>query len=303
MPACNFAAVLTPGGQETMVSYAVRCAMVNMRVRGIPIQANLGGVAVASFPEVTEVALADLEPGGTFGVEWDDAFFYGEHPMLGPMHVRLRANDMLPGTVMTRGTVQSQAPGAGVLASPPASFFPAININSFYWRISLPRLGATMDSAEPLENSAVIDTIPPINSVYKLTRPVTFTVNRARSKSMLAKVVPEVVVESCSVKLQELKHLNTAILVDSDTPDKVTFRLLFKNESTEDSVTASWVIWPRPEEGLDRAQGSLRLGRDPVTVTLALPRDIFYRDRFLAVAIVEPFETKGAVVSQFPAIA
>ena len=304
MPACPSMATLTPGGQETMVYQTVRCAMVNMRVSGVPVVAYMGGVAEASFPQVENVELDDLQPGTTFGVEWGDAFFYGEHLLLGPMHVRLRTGDALPAGVTTHGMVTSQAQAAPAGANaPPAGFFPALNVNSFYWRIELPRFGAVMDSEGALVNSAVIDTIPPFNTVYQLHDPVTFAVNRDKSYRFLSRAVPDVIIESCSVKLQELKHLNCTVVHDPEEDGEAIFQIYFKNESTEDSVLVSWMVWPRPEEGLDSAQGTVRLGRDPKSVALRLPRDIFYQERYLAASIAEPFETKGAVIALFPSMA
>lgn len=302
MPVCAQMATLAPGAQPTMIDIAVRCAMVDLRVGGMRTRAHLGGVAVASFPGVEHIAIENLTPGGIFAVDWEDAFFYGEHGYLGPMHVRLRPKHMLPG-VSTNGTVRSLAPAVDSPAAiPDRRFFPAVNRNEFYWRIGLPRFGLVLDSSEPLVNEATIQTVPPFEEAYRLVAPVVFRANLPRSAMLTRSVAPPITVESCSVKLQELRDLNATVVLASQTDHEATFDLMFRNESTEDNVLVSWVIWPRPEEVGHQAEGTIRLGRTPASVALKLPRDIFFRERYLAASVAEPFETKGAVVALFPAL-
>jgi len=292
-------AYLSPGSDPTWIDIAVRCAEVDIVMMGKRIKANLGGVAVAGFPDVEDVSVEDLRPGESFRVDWHDAFFFGEHSLLGPMHVRLRPIAQTPQTG-TSGMVRSLAEQSSSGGPTEGAFLPAINRNEFHWRIRLPRFDLVLNNPTALVNEAVINALPPVEEEYNLVDPVTFKADIARS-GPLARMTPEFEIETCRVKLQELKDLNTTVMVVSQTEDFVEFELLFKNESSEDNVEVSWMLWPRPEEG-ENGQGTLKLGRDPVSKRVKLPRDLFFRERFLATSISKPFETKGANVSVFPSL-
>jgi hypothetical protein len=271
-----------------------------IRALGQRITVNMAGVAAASFVGVEEIATEDLIPGSNFEVQWTEAIFYGESALLGPMHVRLRPTATSPKTAS--GIVTSLA-AEQPKVHPNQTFLPARNRNEFFWRITLPRYKAVLENPTPLINEAVITAFPPFNTEYQSVGPVKFRTNRARSGLLARNFVPDLTAESCRVKLQELRDLNSAVVVRSEDQDQVTFELMFRNESTEDRVTVVWMIWPPLEEASSAVQGTIALARMPASVSLKIPRDVFFQERFLVASIAQPFETKGAAVAKFPALA
>lgn len=289
-----------PGGicaLNTMLNEsAVRCAEVVLSVSGIRMTANLGGVAKASFPTKSTEELAELAAPDEFSVQWESAVFHGEHPILGKVTARL-VDD-----VPTTG--QASFVRSAVLDAPAAAgaFYPALNRNLLPFQIEVPRLGLVFRSSEPIVNSAMIDQIPPIGAIYQIENRPRFLAARTLSTNILAAASPSIVVESCRVKLMELEGLRVELLLSRQDTESASFAMTVENHSSEETVRVTWMVWPEPEEGLHSASGSLRVGRQPVTVTLKLPRNIFYHPRWMALAIAEPFETDGAQAALFPAL-
>lgn len=283
---------------------AVRCAEVQLDIRGNKFTVYLGGCAKAHFDQIDDPRdAAALDPGTPLTVTWDTAVFYGSDTILGPVQAYLRPPSAIPPRPASE--VVSRAREAR-LANPaaPGEFFPALNTNFFDFRLRLPRVGITLDSREPLVNSAEIFQIPPMGVEYTLDAPVEFEVNRARSNAIAGTfsnaLTGKIVLESCRVKLMELEGIDCDIkLVGSDW-DTATFEIEVTNRSTEDSVSATWMVWPRPEEESSDSEGVLQLGRDPVRARISVPRDLFYRERWLAISLTKPFETDAAFAGRFP---
>lgn len=297
MPKC--ASALTAIAGES----AARCAEVVVAFGGVRRTVYMGGVALADFPEVHGVPTDALAPGQSFAVRWSAAVFHGRDSVLGPLTATLRqANSEL---VASTGIVRSLASVAESGNDGNPSFFPAINRNSFFWRLVSPRLGLVFDSSEALENEATIHQIPPVGSVYQLVRPVTFTSVRSRAGILgrtLSTVMtsPKIVLESCRVKLMELAGLEVSVDLENEFTHSAQFRLRITNRTAETNVTVTWMVWPPPEEGLESAMGVLRLGTQPKAISITLPRDIFYRQRWVAVSLSEPFDTNAAQATEFP---
>lgn len=297
MPACsNLQAFGGPG--DTMV----RCAELQIASSMGTHTVFLGGMAEATFPGIEERPLSSLQPGEFFTVQWRAAFFSGHHPVLGPVHATLRPQNAAPNPGF--GEVASLAPQSGNTGSQPGDeFFPALNKNTFMFRVTLPRLSLVLDSASPVVNQATIQNIPPVGAEYQMVQPVEFAANRARSASLTGLAGGTFKLETCRVKIMELKGISASLSLVSESDDKATFALRLVNESTEDNVDVTWLIWPRPEEPTRGSEGAASLTRKPKTVRFTVARDIFFKQRFIAIAISRPFETDGAFVTAFPALA
>lgn len=284
---------------------AVRCAEVQVDIFGVKRRVYLGGVAKAGFPDLTQAQMGALLPGQALRVQWEAAVFHGNDGLLGPVTATLRNPDTV-GAIPASEVRSLAATPADAAGAPPEGFFPAVSRNFFQWRFHLPRFGLVMDSQAPLINEATIDQIPPYRSVYQLVQPVELRSVRARSGRLARAVTalrgrsPTVVLESCRVKLMELAGVHLELRLVEEHVHSATFEMAVKNETTEPKVQLTWMVWPTPEDAVDGAMGVLRLDREPVTKRFSLPRDIFYRPRWLALAISEPFETEAAQAARFP---
>jgi hypothetical protein len=277
---------------------AVRCAEVVVRAMGVRRTIFLGGVAKSHFPERTAEQLLALNAGDAFSVVWQSAYFYGVDSVLGGVSVSLRQDGTFAAAPasMVRSLAKPHAVGG---APDDGSFFPATNTNHFMFRMHVPRLGAVFDSQQSLRNTATIHAIPPVGSVYELDEPVRFERNRARS-SRRSTVAGSLVLESCRVKLMELGNLKVEVRLLGETSTSARFAFTMLNESTEDRVTATWLVWPRPEEPIPGAEGVVEMDRGAVEFEATLPRDLFYRRRWLAVSLTRPFDTDAAQAVVFP---
>jgi hypothetical protein len=286
---------------------AVRCAELLLDVRGNKFSVYLGGCAKARFMELDDPDEAvTRDPSAELTVEWESAVFYGVDPVLGPIYAYLRPPSAAPQRPVSRVVSLAAREQPREAGAAPGSFFPATNRNFFNFRIRMPRIGVVLDSQEPVVNSARITTIPPMNVEYKLEAPVEFEINRSRSNAiggaLTNALTGKIVLEACRVKLLELQGLKCDIRLVSSDWDTSTFEIEVLNESTEDKVTATWMMWPRPEEETSDAEGVLQLEREPVKSRIRVPRDLFYRERWLAISITRPFETDAGFAGRFPAI-
>lgn len=286
---------------------AVRCAEVQFRGPMGEYTVYMGGVAEADFPDVTDEQFVALGPGANLRVQWRRAFFYGVHPELGPV-VAVLEPDAAGAPAAGAGEVRSLAGAGGASPGDVApGFFPAVNRNMLPFRLFLPNQNLTLESAEGgIVNEAVIERIPPFHVDYELVAPARYLARPGEVGDQEAGegAAPpgEVVIETCRVKLMEIQGLKTTLQLQSETDTDATFRITIQNESTEDEVEVTWLIWPRPEEAGDRAAGVIALTREPHTFDVTLPRDIFFQRRWLAVSLSRPFETNAAHAGVFPAL-
>ena len=259
----------------------------------------LGGAASATFPDRTDEQLASLPAGDRFSVSWGGAYFLGHSRFLGQVSATMLADRMAASAPISE--VRSLAPQQPVGTPNGGNFFPAINRNHMFLKITIPWLGLTFDNQSPLVNEAQITSIPPFGSVYKLISPVRFS-RSAGVSNIASSLVRSVEVETCQVKLMELSHIVASVNLISDENGRARFKITMKNESTEDVVGVTWLMWPRPEADDEASQGTLELNRDTRVIEVSLNRDIFFTERALVVSLSRPFQTDGAAIAAFPSL-
>lgn len=283
MPAGRCAATVDPD-----FSAAARCLLLQIRVAGVPRTLSLGGFAQANFPEKSTAELDLLRAGESFSVVWEDAVFHGHDWLLGPVTARLVPQRHKG---LTSSLVRS-------LTQPPSTnFFPAENRNYLVFRFSLPRFRIEFDSQEPIVNSARIDRIPPFGATYALEAPVRY---RPRSTMLPNWLLPQATVEKCAVKLVELKNIKTTIVLETRDSSEARFSFELKNETTEDQISISWMLWPYVDR--DDCRGAVSLPRQEVRFSRSFPVEVFAVQRWFAVAISSPFQTDAASIERFPVL-
>lgn len=263
-----------------------RCAGLTVSAFGIRRTVALGGVANAEFPGTSDDDMARLQPPQELEVEWQAAEFYGHDPLFGRVFVVLSTG---------RGSVASVSRNAG------DEFFPAINVNKLDFKLLLPRFGVELHSELPIVNRATIDRIPPFDAVYKMDAPVEYRVSR-RWRGLLSRLAPRTVkVEKCKVKLMELENLDVALEPVDESGGEASFDMSITNRTSEPRVRVTWMVWPMPENHRFTCAGSVALDREPHSVRLSVPREILADERWVAVALTEPFHTDAAQAARFPA--
>jgi hypothetical protein len=262
-----------------------RCSSLTVSAFGIRRTVAMGGVANATFPGTSEEELSQLRSSQKLDVEWQAAEFFGRDLLLGPLFAVLST-----GT----GSVTSLAEGE---ADP---YFPAINANELNFKLLLPRFGVELTSQAAVVNRAQINRIPPYDAIYELDRPVHYRVSR-RSRGLLARLAPSAVkLETCKVKLMELKNLHVELKPLGESEGQVSFELSIINQTTESSVRVTWMVWPMPEKFRISCAGSLALDRSPRNLRISLPREVLAEERWIAVALTEPFHTDAAQAAELP---
>jgi hypothetical protein len=262
-----------------------RCSSLTISAFGIRRTIAMGGVANATFPGTSEGELDRLRPPQKLGVEWQAAEFYGRDPLLGPLFAVLST-----GT----GSVTSLAEGET------SEYFPATNINELHFKLLLPRFGIELASQAAVVNRAQIDRIPPYDAVYELDGPVHYRVTR-RWRGLLSRLAPNAVkLETCKVKLMELKNLDVKLKPLGQSGGEASFELSMTNKTTESPVRVTWMVWPMPEKFRLSCAGSLALDRAPHDLRISLPREVLAERRWIAVALTEPFHTDAAQAAELP---
>jgi hypothetical protein len=106
------------------------------------------------------------------------------------------------------------------------------------------------------------------------------------------------VLETCkAIKLMELKHIQVSVSVVSRSVNDVTFEAELLNQTTEDAISVTWLIWPRSDTDLKGTIGSIDLSRTKEKVTFTVPLKIFTVARWLALSISQPFKTNAAAAA------
>lgn len=291
-------AATTPSGFP--FSGGARIAEVTLSALGIERKLNMAGMALARFPYRSDDQLRALPAGDEFSVVWDDAIFVGRDAILGEVTAQM-ARPHNSGD--TRGMVRSLA---SPLAEPTPEaegfdFFPAVNENEFFFDFNIPRLGIVMTSNLPIINSATIKEIPPFGSTYELHAPVGYQADRKRS-GLLGLVSPKVVIKTCNVRLQVEGGVECALELVLETDTIARFRASLLNVSNADKLDVTLAVWPRPEEEVPGWIRPVPLGRAEVIKEFELPRDIFFRSRWLAVIGAKPFDEDALSAVRFPAL-
>lgn len=284
------------------------------------LELNMGGMADAHFVGVdTEEDFAARLGEGEIRVEWRDAVFHGSHPVLGEISATLRSPAHLQPSLGVVRAMNLPPGGGGAPAVAPGAFFPALSRNEFYFRFQVPRLGLHLESSEPIVNEAVVHEVPPRKEVFRLSQPARFA---ARSPSpglfslskalgwksalgsafgaMSARALGEVVVESCNVRFVAPGGLLATLELGGETTDRAWFDVSLQNVTGVNPLRVSWMVWPRPEIQVAGALGTLELGEAPATARINLPRDIFFRSRWLVFVVAKPFEVDAATAVKFP---
>ncbi len=262
-----------------------RCAGLTVSVFGVRRTIALGGVANATFPGTSDEEMDRLQSPQRLEVEWQAAEFYGQDRLLGPLFAVLST-----GT----GSVTSLSRDGG------GAYFPATNVNQLHFKFILPRFGIELSSKAPVVNRAQIDRIPPYDAVYELDGPVEYRVSR-RWRGLLSRLAPSAVtLETCNVKLMELMNLNVELRPVDQSEREASFDLSMTNETTEPRVRVTWMVWPMPEQYRLSCAGSVALDREPRSIRISLPRAVLAKERWIAVALTEPFHTDAAQAAELP---
>lgn len=262
-----------------------RCSSLTVSAFGMRRTIAMGGVANATFPGTSEEELSQLRPSQKLNVEWQAAEFYGRDLLLGPLFAVLST-----GT----GSVTSLAEGE---LDP---YFPATNANELNFKLLLPRFGIELTSQAAVVNRAQINRIPPYDAIYELDRPVHYRVSH-RSRGLLSRLAPSAVkLETCKVKLMELKNLHVELKPLGQSEREASFELSMTNQTTESPVRVTWMVWPMPEEFRISCAGSLVLDRASRSLRISLPREVLAEKRWIAVALTEPFHTDAAQAAELP---
>lgn len=262
-----------------------RCSSLTVSVLGIRRTIPLGGVANATFPGTSEEEMGQLQPPQRLEVEWQAAEFYGQDTFLGPLFA-----------VLSKGTgsIVSLSQDAG------DAYFPATNVNQLHFKLILPRFGIELSSKVPVVNRAQINRIPPYDAVYELDGPVEYRVSRRR-RGPLSWLAPRAVkLETCKVKLMELKNLDVELRPVDQSKREASFDLSMTNRTTEPRVRVTWMVWPIPEDYRLLCAGSVALDREPHSIRISLPREVLVEERWIAVALTEPFHTDAAQAAKLP---
>lgn len=299
---------------------AARKASLTIRLDQIstPINILLSGVAVASFPEHLENEIENLDVQEEVSVQWGDVQFAGKSDILGEIHASLQnVIGTSPSTGIVRSLARDNNANTGIDNST-NSFFPAINTNSFNFKIRVPRFGLEYRTQEPLINEAEITQIPPYDSVYSLKNKIKFksitspesfldTAKRSLTKafsnlfsSVSSRTAGEISIETCNVKFVLPGGLSGEVQLISDNFDTSEFQVTLENDSEFKDLMCSWMIWPKPEVQNKSNVGFIKLKTAQKKFNITIPRDIFYRERWLVVVSSEPFENDIAGAFKFP---
>lgn len=263
---------------------------VDASIAGMRFPLSFGGLTEPYFEDAhrTSDNGADLHPDTILRVRWKRLQFFSEHPVLGRIEIKMISEK-------STGRVQSLARAKPLLsgwiqdAFPPNqghSFFPAINENRLYFRISLPRFGLEFENDEPVVNGAVIEQIPPLSTAYRLQKPVQF-----RSASRLNPFT--MTLENCRMAMAVLRDIKLTVESLTKTGEN-TSRLVVvaTNESTEDHVRMAVRPYSPSNIEVETSKWFLDVGRKDSRITFdidiskALPASCLY----LAFMIIQPFD-------------
>ncbi len=288
------------GDTEPSVGVA-RAALVELSIGDVTRTIPMGGVAVGDFPDVPDGTIA---PGGAINVNWVDAAFFGLDQELGPIYVSLKPE---PGASTSNGMVRSLAAASTATPSSPSdgdrAFFPAVNRNSLRFQISTPDFNNLVwESENPIVNEATITEIPPFETVYNLVEPVEFFPS-GDVVLPAGSTPPAVTIKTCNVKMMLLGGIKANVQRLSETDDTATFEATVENETDESEITATWMVWPRPEITVEVGEGMMgviTIGKEPFTFEFTVNRDIFFNPRWFVVAMSQPFDKSASTAVRFP---
>lgn len=280
MPACAQA-------PEKIGAGSPRCGRVQLRAHGVPFTVNVAGVAKATFPGNENVDVAGLSTSSDIRLTWEDAVFYGKHWLLGPIFITLPKGGAA-GFAAAAGSIRSQSTSA---------LFPALNRNEFPFQIHLPRLGSRFSSDQPVINEAVITEIPPLRTEYHLVTPVRYRQTQA-STSIFSPITGDVVLEECAVKLLELRDIHVTVGIIERSAENITFEAELQNETPENKITVTWLVWPRSGLEPEEAIGSVNLARRSVRFRFAASLETLSDERWLAIALARPFKSNASAAAK-----
>jgi hypothetical protein len=273
---------------------ASKTMTVDASIAGMRFPLSFGGLTEPYFEDAYRTSNngADLHPDTILRVRWKRLEFFSEHPVLGRIEIKMI-------TDKSTGRVQSLARTRPVLTTnwlndalppPGTGFFPAVNENRLYFKISLPRFGLDFENSEPVVNGAVIDQIPPLSTLYRLQGPVVF-----KSTSRLAPL--SMTLEKCRMAMAVLRDINLAVeslVKTGETTSRLT--VLAKNESTEKHVRLAVRPYSASNIEVNTTQWFLNVDQQEskivfdIDISKALPASVLY----LAFMIIEPFDNQSA---------
>jgi hypothetical protein len=204
------------------------------KMNGTSIELNFAGLSDPQIYEApsTQSQGEDFPPEEVLNVRWFRLDFFAQHPDLGSVQLGLRKTPHSLGRVQSFSHYAFDASKVyvdtvGVRSA--GRFFPAHNYNQFYFQIDVPKLGLQFVSDKPVENAAVIDRIPPINSEYAFKSPVKF-------QSLGTQAPVEFNLEECQLGMATLLNVGIEVVEFrkiSDTRSNLSLRLTNNSDSDE----------------------------------------------------------------------
>ncbi len=87
-------------------------------------------------------------------------------------------------------------------------------------------------------------------------------------------------------------------MVSRRTEREVEIEATVVNQTTENNISVTWLVYPRPSEsGRDDLMGSIDLSRAARRMTFRVPRLVLTTDHWLAISISKPFTTNAAMAA------
>ena len=239
--------------------YDVRCcgnrvANVEMRKGPFTFRLAMGGRYVSDLVDASGRAVSAVDrltSADDVRIDWTDATFIGWHWLLGKFRVELAPHARASGTVQPTDRARS-------------AFFPARNVNAFYFRIHMERFGRILENRDPLINSSLIREIPPVNSLYGLDHPVAFYDSRTQQEwSNITK---------CWVLIPDQKYIEIDVTRIDRGLHRIDVEAILKNVSPCRFVLAYWFtnVEDPTNESYTPSMGMKLLGRKPRRIRFSM---------------------------------
>ena len=283
-------------------------------------QIRLSGIADATYRGINSEADFDkIKTNVNLNIDWHDAVFFGYDKDYGPVFAEVEPS---PGTTgQSTGVMRSNQANTTPNNIGLSNFLPAVSTNYFKFKLHMPKFGLILESKDIVENSAQVTQLPPLESVFRLTRPITYKPNRKESKGFIStiksnsvmaaiggKLLKNVTIQSCDVSFVTEGGIGIELtLIEDDIASRtVRFSVKLTNLTDHDEIDVNWLVWPRPitqEMKLLDIFANIPLKRQPVIKEIKLNRNIFHMTRWLVVVAAGPENLDASMGARFPSIA